>query len=151
MARTFRKLEEGAAPFLRDGERLELIQPVSNKGSLDAAALGGALGAIGGARGSQAEREAAAGVGVELGAFMAMGLTSERLLLFSVGGVAKVKELLSEIPLGEVESIEVTKAMLGARKRIRVAARGGSFLLEVPGRQQAEEFEAALARLRPAH
>lgn len=148
MSRGMRKLEEGAQPFLREGERIEVIQPVRNKGSLDAAALGGAIGAAAGARGSSAEREAATGVGVELGAFMAMAVTNERLLLFSVGGVAKVKDLLSELPLAEVESIEVTKAMLGARKRITVAARGGAFVLEAPGRQKAEELSEALARAR---
>lgn len=147
MSRGFRKLEEGAAQFLRPGERLNVIQPVRNKGSLDAAALGGAIGALAGARGSKGEREAAAGVGVELGTFMAMGLTGERLLLFSVGGVAKVKDLLGDVPLAEVDSITVSKAMLGARKRITVAARGGAFVLETPGRQKAEQFADAFERV----
>lgn len=148
MAKGFRKLEEGAAPFLHEGERLEVIQPVRNKGSIDAAAFGGAIGAVAGAHGSKGERAAAESIGVELGAFMAMGITRERLLLFSVGGVAKIKELLSELPLAEVNSIKVDKAMLGARKRITVAARGGSFVLETPGRQKPEEFAAALERAR---
>lgn len=143
MSRGQRKLEEQAAAYLQEGERIEVIHPVRNKGSLDAAAFGGALGAIGGARGSRAEREAAADVGVELGSFMAMALTNERLLLFSVGGVAKITGLLSEVPLSEVESISVSKVMLGARKRIEVASRGGSFVLETPGRAKAEELSEA--------
>ena len=148
MSRGVRKLEEGAASFLGDGERLEAIQPVRNKGAIDAAAFGGAIGALAGAGGSSAEREAAAEVGINLGTFMAMAVTSERLLLLSVGGVAKVKDLLGEIPLADVESITVSKVMLGARKRITVAARGGSFVLETPGRQRAEQLAEALERAR---
>ena len=151
MSRGMRKLEEGAKPFLREGERLEVIQPVRNKGSLDAAALGGAIGAVAGARGSKSERQAAADVGVELGAFMAMAITSERLLLFSVGGIASVKDLLAELPVAEVDSIAVSKVMLGARKRVAVSARGGSFELETPGRQRPEELAEALERSRAAH
>ena len=148
MPRGFKKLEEGAARFLREDERLEVIQPVRNKGALDAAALGGAIGAVAGAKGSKGERAAAADIGVQLGTFMAMGVTNQRLLLLSVGGVAKVKELLSEIPIAEVDSITVSKALLGTRKRITVAARGGSFVLEAPGRQKAEELAEALERAR---
>lgn len=136
MSKGFRKLEEGADQFLHEGERLEVIQPVRNKGSIDAAAFGGAIGAVAGARGSKGERAAAESIGVELGAFMAMGITGERLLLFSVGGVAKIKDLLSELPLTEVDSITVDKAMLGARKRITVRVRGGEFVLETPGRHR---------------
>ena len=148
MGRGTRKIEEGAEPFLREGERIEAIQPVRNKGSIDAAAFGGAIGAVAGARGSKRERAAAADVGVQLGSFMALAVTSERLLLFSVGGLAKVKDLLSELPVGDVASITVDKVMFGARKRITVAARGGSFVLEAPGRQRAEELSDALERAR---
>lgn len=148
MSRAERKLAEGAQEFLRPGERIAVIQPVQNKGALDAAVVGGAIGAIAGAKGSRAEREAAAGIGVELGAFTAMAITDQRLLFFAISGMAKVKELRSEIPLGEVDSIEVKKAMLGTRKRIQIAARGGSFLLETPGRAKAELFTEALAAAR---
>lgn len=143
-----KKLEAGAADFLREGERIEVIQPVRNKGSIDAAAFGGAIGAVAGARGSKREREAAAGVGVELGTFMAMAVTNERLLLFSVGGLATVKGIQAELPLPDVESIAVRKVMLGTRKRITVAVRGGAFELETPGRQRAEELAEALERVR---
>ena len=148
MSRGMRKLAEGAEPHLQPGERIEAIQPVRNKGSIDAAAFGGAIGAAAGARGSSQERQAAADVGIELGAFMALAVTTQRLLLFAVGGVATVKELLAEVPIAEVDSIEVAKVMLGARKRITVALRGGSFVLEAPGRQRAEELADALARAR---
>jgi hypothetical protein len=148
MSRGTRKLEEGAAPFLQEGERLEAIQPVRNKGAIDAAAFGGAIGAVAGAGGSRGESEAAAEVGIDLGTFMAMAVTSERLLLLSVGGVAKVKDLLGEVPLVDVDSITVNKVMLGARKRVLVAVRGGSFVLETPGRQRAEELVEALERAR---
>jgi hypothetical protein len=143
-----RKLEEGAQSYLNHGERTEVIQPVRNKGSLDAAAMGGAIGAITGARGSRTEREAAADAGVQLGSFMALAITGRRLLLFSVGGVAKVTGLLSQVPLEEVDSIEVSKVMLGARKRIAISTRGGSFVLETPGRQKAEELARAFESAR---
>jgi hypothetical protein len=148
MSRGERKLEEGAGRYLRDGEGIEVIQPVRAKGALDAQALGGAVGTLAGAGGSKQERAAAADVGVRLGRFMALALTNQRLLLFEVGGIATVKELLGEIPLGEVDSITVTKAMLGARKRVEVVARGGSFLLESQGRAKPERFTEALERTR---
>ena len=103
MPRQFTKLVQGAARFLRDDEHIEVIQPVRNKGAIDAAALGGAIGAMAGAGASTSEREAAAGIGVQLGTFMAMGISNQRLLLFAVGGVAKITGLLSELPLTEVE------------------------------------------------
>lgn len=148
MSRGERKLAEGAQEVLRPGERVAVIQHVQNKGALDAGALGGAIGMIAGAKGSRREREAAGGVGVELGTFMALAITDQRLLLFGVSGLGKVKDLLSEIPLAEVDSIEVTKARLGTQKRIEIAARGGSFLLETPGRAKAELFTEALAAAR---
>jgi len=147
VTRGARKLAEQAQSHLADGERVEALHPVRNKGSIDAQAFGGAIGTVAGAHGSRAEREAASGIGVELGAFMAIAVTDRRLLLFSVTGVAKLDKLLSEMPLAEVESITVEKTMLGARKRITIAARGGSFQLEAPGRAKVEElteaFEAA--------
>jgi hypothetical protein len=148
MSRGERKLAEGAQPFLADGERIEVIQPVRAKGALNAAAFGGAVGTVAGAGGSKEERTSAAEVGVKLGAFMAMAITDRRLLLFEVGGIASIKELLSEVPLSEIESIEVTKAMLGARKRIEISTRGGSFLLETQGRAKPEAFAEALERTR---
>lgn len=148
MSRGERKLQEGAQPFLAEGERIDLIQPVRAKGALNAAAFGGAIGTVAGAGGSREERVSAAEVGVKLGAFMAMALTNRRLLLFEVGGIASVKELLGQIPLEQVESITVTKTMLGARKRVEIKARGGSFLLETQGRAKPERFVEALERTR---
>jgi hypothetical protein len=150
MSRGERKLEEGAQRYLAEGERIEVIQPVRAKGALNAAAFGGAVGTVAGASGSKAERAAAAEVGVKLGSFMALAITNDRLLLFAVGGVASVKELLAELPLPEVESIEVERAMLGARKRITIATGGGSFVLETQGRAKPELFTGALRRLRVA-
>jgi hypothetical protein len=121
-----------------------LIQPVRAKGALDASAFGGALGTVAGAGGSSAERNTAAGIGVELGTFMALALTDRRLLLFSVGGIATVKAVLAAIPIAEMESIEVTKALFGARKRIEISARGGAFTLETQGRAKPERFAEAL-------
>lgn len=144
-----RKLAEGAAKFLEEGERIAVIQPVRAKGALDAAAFGGAIGTVAGAGGSSAERTAAANIGVELGSFMALALTDRRLLLFSVGGIATVKEVLAAIPVSEVESIDVTKAMLGARKRVGISARGGSFTLETQGRAKPERFAEALRAQAP--
>ena len=143
-----RKLAEQAQEYLSDGERIVAIQPVRNKGSLDAQASGGAIGTVVGARGSDREREAAVNAGVELGAFMALAITTERLLVFAVGGVARIDRLLSEVPLAEVDSITVDKVMLGTRKRITATVRGVPFALEAPGRQRAEELADALERAR---
>lgn len=65
---------------------------------------------------------------------MALALTGGRLLVLSVsppiamGKGGDVKELVSEAPLADVESIEVKRLLVG--KTVTVTVRGASFKLE---------------------
>ncbi|MEA2330076.1 MAG: hypothetical protein QOH58_214 [Thermoleophilaceae bacterium] len=63
--------------------------------------------------------QAAEGAGLRLASAMALALTQRRLLTLQIGapiglGVGgKVKELLSAVPIGDVDSIEVKRLLLG--------------------------------------
>ena len=84
---------------------------------------------------------------------MALAVTQRRLLSISIaapiglGMGGKVKELVSAVPLSEVDSIEVKR--LAAGKTITVTVRGTPFVLEVGAganaKGVAEAFESAKA------
>ena len=157
MARAESKIMDGAQQFLEDGEEVLAAVIARPRGWTQQAASpgGGALaGAIGGAIGGkkQAQNVAAAEEsGFELASPMALAVTQRRLLSLKtsttigpgVGG--DVKELLSAVPLSEVDSIEVKR--LGIGKTITVTVRGTPFKLEVGAganaKGVAEEFERA--------
>jgi hypothetical protein len=77
---------------------------------IGSAVAGGALGqaAMGKRRDRQSAERADAG-GVRTASKMGLAITSDRLLLARAGGAMtlKAKELLSEVPIAEGESIEV--------------------------------------------
>ena len=84
---------------------------------------------------------------------MALAVTDRRLLCFGIsnpvglGIGGDVKELVSEAPLAEVDSIEVKRLAVG--KTVTVTVRGTPFVLEVGAganaKGVAEEFEPAKA------
>lgn len=117
---------------------------------------GAAAGLIGGAIGGKKQQEniAAAGEsGFEITSPMALAVTDRRLLCFKIsspvglGIGGDVKELVSEAPLAEVDSIEVKRLAVG--KTVTVTVRGTPFVLEVGAganaKGVAEEFERAKA------
>lgn len=159
MARFETKIKEGAAPLLEQGEEVVAAVVARPRGWTQSSASpgGGALaGAIGGAIGGKKQQqqvESAQDAGFELANPMALAVTQRRLLCLSIaapiglGIGGKVKELVSAVPLSEVESIEVKR--LAAGKTITVTIRGTPFVLEVGAganaKGVAEAFESAKA------
>jgi hypothetical protein len=124
---------------------------------VDASAGGGALaGAVGGHIGGKKQQQniaAAEDAGFELASPMALAVTSRRLLSLKIsspigmGIGGDVKELVSAVPLSEVDSIELKRLAVG--KTVTVTVRGTPFVLEVGAganaKGVAEAFESARA------
>ena len=124
------KIREGAQAFLGDGEQVLAAFVARPRGwtqAMAGARLVGQHQAAGHAAG--AER-----AGFALASPMALAITNERLLSFSMGAQAGmgvgggVKELVGEAPLGDVDSIKVKRLLVG--KVVEVSVRGESFKLE---------------------
>ena len=79
---------------------------------------------------------------------MGLAITSQRLLVFKAGGsmTLSAKELLSAVPLADVDSVEVGKGML--TKPITLTVRGEAFQVEAPKAANTKEFVAAYERAR---
>jgi hypothetical protein len=159
MAKAEQKIKDGAAQFLEPGEEVVAAMQARPRGWTQgtASAGGGALaGAIGGAIGGKkqkAQSDAAEDVGFELASPMALAVTQRRLLSLKIGtpvglgAGGDVKELVSAVPLSEVDSIELKRLLAG--KVVTVTVRGTPFKLEVgPGANAkgiVEAFESAKA------
>lgn len=160
MARSETKIKEGAAPFLEDGEEVLAAIVARPRGWTQATASAGggaAAGLIGGALGgkkAQRNVEAAEQAGFQLASPMALAVTQRRLLSLGVtspiglGIGLKVKELVSAVPVSEVESIEVKR--LAAGKTVTVTVRGVPFTLEVGAGANASGVAEALDRAKAA-
>lgn len=156
MARSEAKIKEGAAPFLEQGEEVIAAIVARPRGWTQAhgSAGGGAIpGAIGGAIGGKRQRrniDAAERSGFELANPMALAVTPRRLLSIEVtapvglGIGMKVKELVDQVPVGEVDSIEVKRLAVG--KTITVTVRGVPFVLEAGAGADAKGVAEALER-----
>jgi len=154
MARSEDKIKEGAKPFLEPGEEILAAVVARPRGWTQAGASqsGGALaGAIGGAIGYKKQQEnvaAAEEVRFELANPMALAITQRRLLSIGVtapigAGIAmKVQELVSAVPLSEVDSIAVKRLAVG--KTVTVTVRGVPFKLEVGAGANAKGVAEAL-------
>lgn len=141
MARSEDKIKEGAKPFLEPGEEILAAIVARPRGWTQAGASGsgGAVaGVIGGEIGRRKQQKnvaAAEDVGFELANPMALAITPQRLLSISVtapigAGIGmKVQELVSAVPLSDVDSIEVKRLAVG--KTVTVTVRGVPFKLEV--------------------
>ena len=159
MARFETKIKEGAAPLLEQGEEVLAAVVARPRGwtQAGASAGGGAVaGMIGGAIGGKKQKanvEAAEAAGFELASPMALAVTQRRLLSLKIaapiglGMGGKVKELVSAVPVSEVDSIEVKRLAVG--KTITVTVHGAPFVLEVGAGANAngvaEAFESAKA------
>jgi hypothetical protein len=107
---------------------------LQGKGMMKAHIGVGALGAavVGGMRDRKSRAEAANGGGIELSSKMGIAITPRRLLLFKAGGAMTLKatELLTEVPIADVDSVEVGKGAL--TKPVTFTVRGESFQVEAP-------------------
>ena len=160
MARSEAKIQEGAAPFLEQGEEVLAAIVARPRGWTQAgASAGGGVAAalIGGALGRKKQQQsvdAARQSGFELASPMALAVTQRRLLSLKVTAPAglgvgmKVEELVSAVPVGEVDSIEVKRLPVG--KTVTVTVRGVPFVLEAGAGADAKGVAAALERAKAA-
>lgn len=156
MARSEAKIKEGAAPFLEQGEEVLAAVVARPRGWTQAGASAGggvAAGMIGRAIGNKKQQQnvdAAEESGFALASPMALAVTPRRLLSLHVtapvglGIGMKVKELVSAVPVGEVDSIEVKRLAVG--KTVTVTVRGVAFVLEVGAGADANGLVEALER-----
>jgi hypothetical protein len=140
MARADTKIKEGAAPFLEPGEEVLAGIHARPRGWTQGTASsgGGAVaGIVGGALGGKKQQKAYSGAeeaGFQIVSPMALAVTDRRLLCFKVSALVgmgmggEVKELVSEAPLADVDSIEAKR--LGMGKAVTVTVRGTPFVLE---------------------
>jgi hypothetical protein len=158
MARSEQKIMDGAAPFLEQGEEVLAAIVARPRGwtqSTASAGGGAAAGVVGGMLGGKKQQEnvdAAQQAGFELASPMALAVTRRRLLSLKVtapvglGIGMKVQELVSAVPIGEVDSIEVKRLAVG--KTVTVTVRGVPFVLEVGAGANASGVAEALERVK---
>ncbi len=139
-------MKKSVEPYMGSDEQLLNVIIVQNKGMAKAFVAGGAIGAaaIGAMRDRKFKSESSGGGGeIELSSKMGLAITSERLMIFKAGGAMTLsaKEMLSAVPLGEVDSIEVGKGVL--TKPITITVNGSPFQVEAPKASNTKEFIAA--------
>lgn len=159
MAKAEKKIKDGAAQFLESGEEVLAAVVARPRGWTQSSASpgGGAIaGAIGGAIGGKKQQQnvaAAQDAGFELASPMALAVTDRRLLSMKIsspiglGIGGDVKELVSAVPLSEVDSIEVKRLAVG--KTMTVTVRGTPFTLEVGAGANANGVAEAFSSRRP--
>lgn len=121
------------------------------RGSMTAAAGGGLIASEIGARWAGKQRKGAAAAEIALGSPGAVAITATSLVTMKVkvsamGAIKEVTEVLSVVPLGDVDSLVVKR--MGMTGVMEISAGGGSFKLEgKPGdlKELADVFERAKA------
>ena len=107
-------MKKSIEPYMEPGEELLNVTIVQGKGMTKALLAGGAIGqaVVGAKTDKRFQAEEKAEGAIELSSKMGIGITSQRLLLFKAGGAMTLsaKELLSAVPIADVDSIEVGKA-----------------------------------------
>jgi len=145
-----KKFAEGVHPFLEEGEKVLASSIAQAKGFSRMMVSGLQLGQFQVA-GSTA---AAEGGEVRVDNPMALVLTNRRLLTVKIsapiglGIGGNVKELLTPIPLAEVDSIEVKKIAL--RQNITLTIRGVEIPLETNAKANARGLADEFARVKAA-
>lgn len=134
----FNALKKRIDPYLAPGEELLSVTPVQSSGMMRGYFIAGEVGlAIKGAMRDRTARETEAsgadGGRVKLAsANMTLAITSHRLLIFKfgTGRGANPEWLLTDIPIGEVDSIEVGSSKGKLTRPVMLIVGGESFELE---------------------
>ena len=156
MSKHEQKIREGAAPFLEPGEEILAALVARPRGWTQSAAGAAGPGAVAaniGARKKANQEAAGVDAGFQLASPMALAITPLRLLVFEIsspigmGVGGDVKELVSEAPLADVDSIELKRLLIG--KVVVLTVRGVPIKLEVNAAANAkglvQAFEVARA------
>jgi hypothetical protein len=126
-------MKKSVEAYLEPGETVLNVSIVQGKGMSKTLLAGGAIGAA--AVGALRDRKARAEGGdaeVELSSKMGIAVTDRRLLIFKAGGAVTLsaKELLSAVPIADVDSLEVGKGVL--TRPVTFTVRGTPFQAEAP-------------------
>ena len=123
------KLTESVVALVAPGEEVLAAVCVQPKGLGNATAVGGLAGAVLAGRGGKETRESVERTGIQVPRWAALAVTRQRLLVLKMNAMGtKADEIVSEVPIAEVESIETSKSML--RRQVTLNARGGTFEFE---------------------
>jgi hypothetical protein len=145
MARAEQWIAEGAAQFLEPGEQVLAAFVAAPRGHTQSIA---GVEAIGDKQQDRAA-DAAGRARMRLEAPMALALTPKRLLALAIsnpvgmGVSGKVKDVLSSVPIEEIDSIEVKRLLMGSR--ITLTVRGASMKLEAGAGARAAHGRGARA------
>ncbi len=145
------KIKEQAESYLQPSERVLAAFIAQPRGANMARAGGLAPSAIGGRKVKEARSAAEAG-GLQLARPMALALTDRRLVVLKIsppiamGKGADVKELVSAVPLGDVDSIEIKRLLVG--KVVVVTVGGVPIKLEAGAGANAKGLAEEFARAR---
>ena len=151
------KIRQGAKSFLQNGEEVQASIIAQPRGASQAMAVGGIAGAISNTLGAAKVKrsvDAAAKAGFQITRPMALAVSQHRLLVFKIGspiglGIGgDVKELVSAVPVNEVDRIEVK--WFGIGKVVTVTVRGVPVVLEASVAVDAKGLIAALERAKTA-
>jgi hypothetical protein len=143
-----KSMEKSIRTYLEPGEELLCASIVQGKGLGKVALAGGVFTAM--AVASSRDKKSAGQNGgadeVKLSSKMGLGVTTRRLLLFKAGGsmTLSAKELLSAIPIGDVNAIDVGKGVV--TKPVTVTVRGESFQVEAARAANTDKLLEAFAQ-----
>ena len=142
-----KKVKEEMGPFLEEGEEVRAVLIARPRGWTQSTA--GSLGNWAGAK-QQKAHGGAEEAGIQLASPGAIVLTQKRLLTVQTGealGMGKggsVKEVLSAVPITDVDSIKVKRLLLGYVVTLKV--QGSEFKLEANAAAGAKPMAEALER-----
>lgn len=145
------KIKEQAQAYLEPDERVLAAFIAQPRGATMARTAGIGPSAIGGRKVKEVRRAAEAS-GLQLTRPMALALTVRRLVVLKIsppiamGKGADVKELVSAVPLGDVDSIEVKRLLVG--KVVVVTVGGAAVKLEAGAGANAKGLADEFARAR---
>ena len=155
MGKQEQKVIDGVRPLLSPGEEPLVALVAQPKGTTKGIVGGSVLGNAGEGMGGRERRgaeEAAAAAELVLSTPCALVLTNMRLLSVKIGAPiglglgGKVKEVLSAVPLSDVDGVDVKKIAL--RQNITLRTRGQMIELEANAAASASELADRLATLK---
>ncbi|MGH3286018.1 MAG: hypothetical protein ACRDPD_15240 [Streptosporangiaceae bacterium] len=147
------QIKEQARCYLQPGEQVLAALIARARGATMASAGNLAGNAIGGRKVVQ-QRRAAEDAGLKLTSPMALAMTDQRLLvlkispLLALGKGGDVKELVSDVPVADVDSIEIKRLLVGTV--VTVTVRGTPVKLEAGATGDAKGMADGLARAKSA-
>jgi hypothetical protein len=148
MSRQSEKIVKGAREYLDSGEEVLAALVAAARGHTQAVAGSMNLGA----HQQGTAGAAAAEAGLQIASPMGVALTNRRLLTLRIGtpiglGIGgAVKDLLSAVPITDVEAIEVKRLALGYT--IALTVRGSTFKLEANAASGAPALAEAFEQVR---